>query len=316
MNSPERVLITGASGWTGLHLSSLAISHGTTVLGIIRNGTALAGLETRKLDLTHKEAVDAMVAEFRPDRVFHLASLLPKAGENPPAEEFIGTNVTGTYHLLDAIRNSCPKARVLIAGSSSIYGRSGAGHEPITEDAAFHPLSLYATTKVAQEMLASQFFTESGLRTVRGRTFNQVGPGEDIDRVCGYLAWQVARIEAGSQDLVLRVANLEPRRDFTDIRDVVAGYWAALEQGEPGLAYNICSGRSESVQRIVEVLLGCSRVNGIHVEETGPATGPKDVVDQIGAPDLLNSCSGWQPTVSLEQSLSDLLDDWRVRITS
>ena len=314
MNSPERVLITGASGWTGRHLSSLAISHDTTVLGTVRNGTALAGMDTRKLDLTHKEAVDAVVAEFRPDRVFHLASLVPKAGGNPPAEELIRINVTGTYHLLDAIRDSCPGARVLVAGSSSIYGRPAAGSQPVTEDAPLQPQSLYATTKAAQDMLASQFFTESGLNTVRGRTFNQVGPGEDIDRVCGYLARQVACIEAGSQDVVLRVANLEPRRDFTDIRDVVAGYWAALEQGEPGRAYNICSGRSESVQRIVEVLLGCSRVSGIRVEETGPALGPQDIVDQIGAPGLLRSCSDWRPKVSFEQSLSDLLDDWRARL--
>ena len=248
--------------------------------------------------------------------MFHLAALVPNFENNPSAEKMISVNVTGTYHLLDSLRKSHPQARVMVAGSSAMYGGSANRPKPVTEDAAVQPESLYGTAKAAQDMVAYQFFAQHGLFTVRGRTFNQVGPGEGIDRVCGLMAKQVASIESGAQEPFLRIRTLTPRRDFTDVRDVVEGYWSALEHGEPGGTYNICSGRSESVRRIVEVLLNYSRVNGIEVEETGPAPGPQDLLDQIGCARRLESISGWRPTISFEQSLRDLLNDWRTRIAA
>lgn len=311
MTTPRNVLITGASGWTGKHLSQLALDRGAQVVGTVFAGSAAPRVAERRVDLTRRSAVEAVVAEVRPDWVFHLAAILPDAVGRRPVEAFISVNVTATYYLLDAVSRLAPKARVLVASSSAVYGSPAEPDQPITEGAPFQPQSLYATTKVAQDVLASQFFTEQGLHTVRGRTFNQTGPGEGANLVCGALARQIARIEAGLQEPALRAITLTPRRDFCDVRDVVAGYWAALEHGCPGQAYNICSGQSYSIRRVAEILVGLSRVAGIRLTESGPAPGPRAILNQIGCRAPLEACSGWRPAIPLEQSLRDLLEDWR-----
>ena len=182
------------------------------------------------------------------------------------------------------------------------------------EDAPLQPQSLYATTKAAQDLLAAQFFTEHGLYTVRGRTFNQTGPREPANLVCATIAQQVARIEAGLQEPVVRTVTLLPRRDFTDVRDVVTGYWAALEGGAAGEAYNICSGRSVAIERVADILIGLSTVHPIEIVESDPLPGPRAILDQIGDATRLRACSGWQPRITLEHSLRDLLNEWRARV--
>ena len=162
--------------------------------------------------------------------------------------------------------------------------------------------------------MAAQFFTEYGLRTVRGRTFNQTGPREPANLVCATIAQQVARIEVGLQEPVVRTVTLLPRRDFTDVRDVVAGYWAALEHGAAGEAFNICSGQSTAIRQVADILIGLSTVRDIQVVESDPLPGPRAVLDQIGDASKLHTCSGWRPRISLERSLRDLLDEWRVRV--
>lgn len=314
MSASIRILITGATGCAGTHLSELALARGAQVLGLAHTGEFVTGVEGRQLDLTDRAAIDEYVRAAHPDRVFHLAALIP--GAAAPPERYIAVNVTGTYYLLDAVRRFAPEARVLIAGSSAVYGRPVHADRPITEDAPFQPQSLYATTKTAQDLLATQFHAEHGLHTVRARTFNQTGPREPANLVCATIARQIARIEAGRQEPVVQTVTLRPRRDFTDVRDVVAGYWAALEHGAAGEAYNICSGHSTSIRQVADILIGLSTVRGIQIVESALVPGPRAILDQVGDASKLRACSGWQPRLPLQQSLSDLLAEWRVRVRS
>jgi len=312
--SALRILITGATGCAGSHLSELAVSRQAVVFGLAHAGSFRPGVAGRHVDLADSAALDSFVREVQPEWVFHLAALIPGAIDSATPERTIAVNITGTAHLLDAVRRIAPDARVLIAGSSAIYGRPADPTQPITEDAPLQPQSLYATTKAAQDLLAVQFFNEHNLPTIRGRTFNQTGPREPANLVCATIARQVARIEVGLQEPIIRAITLTPRRDFSDVRDVVAGYWAALEYGTAGQAYNICSGHSESIRRVVEILINLSTVRNIRVIETDPAPGPRAILDQIGDASRLHACSGWQPRIALEHSLRDLLDEWRARV--
>ena len=310
----RRILITGATGCAGTHLSELALAHQAEVFGLAHSGMFTPGVSGQQIDLTDRAAVEACVQASQPDWVFHLAAIIP--GVEVPPERYITVNVTGTYYLLDALRRFVPQARILIASSSAVYGRPVQAGQAIQEVAPMQPQSLYATTKAAQDLLAMQFFTEHDLHTVRGRTFNQTGPREPANLVCATIARQVARIEAGLQAPIVQTVTLLPRRDFTDVRDVVAGYWAALEHGAGGEAYNICSGHSTAIREVAEILLGLSTVRRIEIVESSPMPGPRAILDQVGDGSKLRACSGWQPRVALEQSLRDLLDEWRARVRS
>lgn len=312
-DSPRRILITGATGCAGTHLSELALARDARVFGVAHTGAFVPGVTGQIGDLTQPALIDEILAATQPDWIFHLAALIPGADGFSSPEKLVQVNIAGTYYLLDAVRRLMPQARVLVVSSSAVYGQPAQADHPITEESALQPHSLYATTKVAQEMLATQFFAENGLHTVRARTFNQTGPRESANLVCATLARQIARIEAGKQEPVLRAVTLAPSRDFTDVRDVVAGYWAALEHGEPGQAYNICSGRPQSIRQIADILLSLSTRRDIKIVETDPTPSARAVLNQIGDARRLRDCSGWQPHISIESSLRDLLNEWRRR---
>lgn len=314
MSESRRILITGASGWTGRHLSALALDRGACVFGTVHTGSVMPGVTGQMVDLTQPSTVDAAVADSRPDWVFHLGGLIPNSRPGITGQDFLNVNIAGTFNLLDAVRRLSPAARVLVASSSAVYGQPDRSGKPITEDAPLRPQSVYAASKAAQDMLAATFFHEHGLHTVRGRTFNQTGPGEGTNLVCGALAQQVARIEAGLQEPVLRSFTLAPSRDFSDVRDVVSGYWAALDHGAVGEAYNICSGHSVSISSVAEILIGLSSVNDIKIVETGPQPGPGAVLNQVGSAARLTECSGWTPTIPLERGIADLLQGWRKEV--
>jgi GDP-4-dehydro-6-deoxy-D-mannose reductase len=317
MSQPNRklsILITGATGCAGSHLSELALSRGAHVHGFALSGNFVRGSSGRLGDIRYQAAIDAAVAETEPDWVFHLAALIPGAKPDASGPDFFRTNVVGTYLLLDAVRRLASKARVLVAISSAVYGQPSDHNQAITEDFPLHAQSMYAAVKTGQDLLAAQFYAEHGLHTIRGRTFNQTGPREPATLVCATLAREIALIEARRQNPVLRAMTFATSRDFTDVRDVVEGYWAAVECGSAGQAYNICSGRLRSIRQIAEILVGFSTVRGIQLEEVGPPPGPGAILEQTGDASRLHACSGWRPRIPLERSLRDLLDEWRRRV--
>jgi GDP-4-dehydro-6-deoxy-D-mannose reductase len=314
MTPPLRILVTGATGFTGSHLSELALAKGHEVFGFARRDDFGSGVNGQVGDITRRDHLEACLARCRPDWIFHLAAIVHGTTNAPDPDAMLRVNIGGTHSLLEAVRTIAPWARVLVAGSSGIYGQPANPSLPISESAPLQPRSTYALSKAAQDLMAQQFFLEHGLHVVRGRTFNQTGPREPEGLVCSGLASQVARIEVGRQDAVLRVISLETARDFCDVRDIVAGYWGALAHGAPGEAYNICSGISHRIRQVVDLLLAHAHAGKVSIDEINPHPGSHAILNQVGDSTRLRACSGWSPSISLAQSLGDLLEEWRHKI--
>lgn len=313
MSPPVRVLITGATGFTGRHLCAVARDCGATVFGLARRGPFPAGVHAFSGDVTDPAALEAVLTTCRPDWIFHLAALVHGRGD-ASADEMLRVALHGTDRLLHAVRAIVPAARILVASSSGIYGEPADASQPIAETAPLQPASTYAVAKATQDLLAVQYHRQHGLHTVRARPFNLTGPGEPAGLVCAALARQIARIEAGRAEPVVRVVTLRPARDFCDVRDVAAGFWAILAHGTPGEAYNLCSGISRRIGEVLETLLALSHRHDIRVDETQPVPPPGAILTQTGDPSRLGALTGWAPRFQWEQSLTDLLDDWRARI--
>jgi GDP-4-dehydro-6-deoxy-D-mannose reductase len=250
------------------------------------------------------------VAAAEPDEVFHLAALASvyRSWEEP--RETVVGNVELTINLLEAVRHGAPSARVLYASSGEVYGRPD--RLPLDEGAPLRPQNPYATSKAAGDLLAAQYTDSFGMHVVRTRAFNHAGPGQSDEYVLGTLARQVAEAEkGGAGEVVLRTGNPDSRRDFTDVRDVVAAYVAALEQ-EPG-AYNVCSGRSASVRELVE-LVGAAAQLPVRHEIDEERVRAHDVPEIRGSAERLHAATGWTPEIPLGQTVADALAWWRARL--
>jgi GDP-4-dehydro-6-deoxy-D-mannose reductase len=264
-------------------------------------------------DLTSRDEAAAMVAEVRPHYVFHLAaqSNVQVAFKDPEAT--LMTNVVGQLHLLNALREYVPEARILIVCSSEEYGLVRPEDIPIDEDTPFKPTNPYAVSKVAQDALATQHFIAWGQRTIRVRPFNHIGPGQSELFVTAAFARQVAMIESGEQEPVIRVGNLEAERDFTDVRDMARAYHLAVLHGEPGEVYNIGSGRGYRMQWVLDTLVAMSNVE-VEVRQDPARMRPSDIPRLVCDPTKFQTLTGWQPQIPIEQTLSDILDYWRGRV--
>jgi GDP-4-dehydro-6-deoxy-D-mannose reductase len=240
--------------------------------------------------------------------IFHLAAVLK--AEDP--DLFYSVNAGGTAILLDAIRRSGQKPRVVLLSSSAIYGDAGGG--PISEETVARPLTGYGHSKLAMEWLAGKLADDYGLSVVFCRPFNLVGPGLPAGLVLSSFADQVVRVERGLDDVV-RVGNLDARRDFLDIRDAVRAYRLLAEQGKLGEIYNVCSGKSVSIRECLDILIDLSPAAPRVVRDPGRMQ-PVDVPVQVGDPGKIHQLTGWAPTIPLEQSLEDLLNDARRRYIS
>jgi len=303
--------VTGAAGFCGRHLVADLQSAGYRVAGLDRAASSCPGAALYVADLDQQDRLQAILAEVRPDLLFHLAAL---TDPRLRYEELHYVNALGTLSLLDTARQVCPAARVLIASTSAVYGRVPAGRLPIDEDEPFHPANLYAVSKVAQEMIAYQHFAAHGLAVIRSRAFNLTGPGESPGFVTSAFARQIVEIEAGRRPPIIHVGNLDTVRDFVDVRDAVRAYRLLAEQGEPGTAYNVCSGRGVSIRALLDALLELARVPGIVVEPDPGRLQPADVPISVGSSHELCTTAGWSPTVSLEQTLRDVLSHWREHV--
>lgn len=274
---------------------------------------AEARLQWAVCDLTDMGQTSKVVEQVRPDFVFHLAAQSNvQAAFKEPGATFV-TNVLGQLNLLNALRETVPQARILVACSSEQYGVVRPDDIPITEDTHFRANNPYAVSKIAQDAQALQHFLTWGQSTIRVRAFNHVGPGQSEDFVTAAFARQVARIEAGLQEPVLFVGNLEAERDFTDVRDMVQAYLLAIEQGQPGEVYNIGSGKGHTMQWILDTLLSMSTVH-VEVKQDPARMRPSDIPILVGDATRFHTATGWQPKIPLEQTLKDILDYWRERV--
>ncbi|GAB6935347.1 MAG: GDP-mannose 4,6-dehydratase [Calditerricola sp.] len=315
------VLITGITGFAGSHLAEYLLSRGDVrIFGTVRIRSRLDNIRHLLNDITLIEcelrdarSVSEVVRTVRPARIFHLAaqSFVPTSW-NSPADTLVN-NIISQLHLFEAVREHCPECRIQIACSSEEYGHVQPDEVPIREENPLRPLSPYAVSKVAQDLLGYQYHRSYGLFVVRTRTFNHTGPRRGEAFVTSNFAKQIAEIEKGLRPPVVYVGNLEAKRDFTDVRDVVRAYWLALEKGEPGEVYNIASGQTYSIREVLNLLLAMSSVN-IDVQQDPARLRPSDVAILLGDSTKFRRQTGWAPTIPLEQTLRDLLNYWRARV--
>ena len=315
-----RILITGITGFVGSHLAEYALGKGNVeVFGTVRWRSRLDNVEhildrvcLIDCDLRDSTAVRNTLVEARPDYIFHLAaqSFVPTSWKAPA--ETLNTNVISELNLLESIRDLKLDSRIQVAGSSEEYGLVYEHEAPITEENPLRPLSPYAVSKVAQDLLAYQYFMSYGIFAVRTRAFNHTGPRRGHVFVSSDFSRQVALIEKGKKEPVIEVGNLEARRDFSDVRDIVRAYWLSLEKGEPGEVYNIGSGNAVTIRELLELILSMTDAE-IEVRQVPERMRPSDVMLLVTDCSKFNRATGWKPEIPLEKTIKDLLDYWRER---
>ena len=316
-----RVLITGLTGFVGSHLADYLVSRGDVELfGTHRWRSRMDNIEHLRgritlveCDLRDPTAARRALAAVRPHRVFHLAaqSYVPTSWLMPA--ETLLPNVQAQLNVFEAVRDLGLQAQIHIAGSSEEYGLVQPDEVPIREENPLRPLSPYAVSKVAQDLLAYQYWRSYGLHTVRTRGFNHSGPRRGEVFVTSNFARQIAEIEKGLRGPVIHVGNLESVRDFTDVRDMVRAYWLALEHGEPGAVYNICSGKGYPIRQVLETLLGLAQVT-VEIREDPERMRPSDVPVLVGDCSRFRRITGWAPTIPFDTTLADVLSYWRQRV--
>jgi len=316
-----RLLITGITGFVGSHFAEFALAQGIEVYGSCRWRSKTENIDHLRdrihlieSDLRDLSSVQNLLELSKPDFIVHLAAQSYVAVSWHTPAETLNTNSISQVNLLEAIRTRRdPPPRFLVIGSSEEYGLVYDDELPITETNPLRPLSPYAVSKVTQDLMGYQYFKSYGLPIVRTRAFNHEGPRRGDVFVTSNFARQIAEIEAGRREPVLLVGNLRARRDYTDVRDIVRGYWRLLEDGEPGEVYNLCSGRAWAIQDILGFLLAQATVRPV-VKEDPTRLRPSDVPVLIGNAAKVRKAVGWEPQIPFEQTLTDLLQFWRQRV--
>jgi GDP-4-dehydro-6-deoxy-D-mannose reductase len=272
-------------------------------------GSTVAGWQAG--DVLDAAGLDAAVAQASPGHVVHLAGQSSAARSFEHPVETYRANAIGTWMLLSAVARRAPGARVLVVGSGEAYGPQPDGTR-VAEDARFRPVSPYAMSKAAADALSEAFGRRHGVEIVRTRSFGHTGPGQAPVFAIPSFARQIAAIESGSMEPVLRVGNLEVTRDLTDVRDVVEAYLALLDLGEPGAAYNVCRGSGVRLSEVVARMVGRAR-REIRVEVDPARVRPADLPWLVGDPGAIERDTGWRAAMALDRTLDDVLQEWRSR---
>jgi GDP-4-dehydro-6-deoxy-D-mannose reductase len=306
-------------GFVGSHLASYLVGEaGLDVWGLDLVEGRAAALRPRitlhvgdvLMDLP---ALQDLFAAEQPDYVFHLAAqaFVPSSWKDPWTT--LENNIRGQLNVLLAAVAMERFPRILVVGSADEYGIVFPEELPISETNPLRPNSPYAVSKVAQDMMGYQYYASHKLPVVRVRPFNHIGPGQSPAFVTADFAKQIAEVEAGLREPVMRVGNLEARRDFSDVRDIIRGYYLALSEGEPGEVYNLGAERSYSIRQVLDGLLALSETR-VTVEQDPTRLRPSDVPEILADCAKFRSRTGWRAEIPLERSLKDILDYWRSRI--
>jgi len=314
-----KALITGVGGFVGSHLASYLVEKaGLDVWGLDLVEGRAAALRPRitlhvgnvLMDLA---ALKDLFAAAQPDLVFHLAAqaFVPSSWKDPWTT--LENNIRGQLNVLLAAIAMEKPPRILVVGSADEYGIVLPEELPISETNPLRPNSPYAVSKVAQDMLGYQYYASHKLPVVRVRPFNHIGPGQSAAFVTADFAKQIAEVEAGLREPVMRVGNLGARRDFSDVRDIIHGYYLALSEGEPGEVYNLGAERSYSIRQVLDGLLALSETR-VAVEQDPKRLRPSDVPEILADCTRFRSRTGWRAEIPLERSLEDILNYWRSRI--
>ena len=318
-----RVFITGITGPVGSALAEYLLAQPEVELHAFKRWRSdprpIERLRDRMTlhegDIEDAFSIDKAVAKASPDRVYHLAAQsYPSESWDAPVAT-LRANVEGTINLLEAVRRHTPQARVHIAGTSAEYGFVRPDEVPIREDHPLRPLSPYGVSKVAAELTGLQYHANYGMQIVVTRSFNHVGPQQGDRTAVQTFCRQMVQIECGMQEPVIRVGNLEPRRDYTHTADVARALWLLLDRGIAGEVYNLCSGHGTRIGDIVDMAIEYGRVPA-QIETDPSRLRPADEPVLIGDNTKLREATGWQPLIMMPDIVRELLDFWRARLTS
>ncbi len=316
----KKALITGITGFVGSHLAEFLLNEGVAVYGTVRWRSKKENLDgfvdklkISEMDLRDAHSMQTLIDEVKPDYIFHLAaqSFVPTSWNSP--SETLTTNIIGNLNLLEAVKKSDCDPVIQIAGSSEEYGLVNPDEVPIKETNPLRPLSPYGVSKVGQELLSIQYHMSYGIKTIVTRAFNHTGPRRGEFFVTSNFAKQIAEIEQGSKEPVMQVGNLEAKRDFTDVRDVVRAYWYTVNKCEYGGVYNICSGKSVTIQYMLNLLLKMSDKK-IEIKQDPSRMRPSDVEVLHGDCSRFMEKTGWKPEIPFEKTMKDLLNYWREKV--
>jgi GDP-4-dehydro-6-deoxy-D-mannose reductase len=312
-----RALVTGAFGFVGRHLCELLLRSGTEeVLALgTRAVPRIPGVTMLACNLLDLDLTRRVIAHHRPDVIYHLAaqSYVPQSVANPA--DTLVNNAGGQINLMEACRATDLDPIIVVASSSEVYGAIAADHLPAGEDAPFRPANPYAVSKITQDMLGLQYHLSYGMRIVRVRPFNHIGPGQSDRFVVSSFARQIAEIEAERVEPVLLVGNLEATRDFLDVRDVGRAYTLVARGDFAGEVFNVASGAGHRIRALVDTLLQLSSAT-IDVRQDPSRMRPSDAPIVVGDATKLRNSTGWRPAVTIKQSLEETLDYWRAMIRS
>jgi GDP-4-dehydro-6-deoxy-D-mannose reductase len=308
VNGP--VLVTGAAGFAGSYVVQ-ALGRPEVVTGWTHHApppgeiALLASWE--RVDLVNQSEVQSAIARLKPSAVIHCAGAPNVAHSWRDTLTPLSANVLATHHLFDALRRTGMPCRVVVVGSAEVYARSS---EALTEQSPVAPSNPYGFSKLAQEQLAFRAAREDGIDVIVTRSFNHIGPRQSAAFAAPNMARQIAMIEAGVAEPVIKTGNLEAQRDLTDVRDVARAYVALLDHGASSTAYNVASGTARTMRSVLDALVSRARVQ-VRVETDAALMRPVDKPIVIGDATRLRQATGWRPEVPFEQTLDDLLNYWR-----
>lgn len=313
-----RVLITGATGFVGQHLiEHLQAVGGYELFGLARRpAPGASAIRSFAVDLNRDyDKFVAILRDIRPEAIFHLAGFASAAASfDDPRSAWEG-NLSASLALFRAVAESGVTPRILFVSTGAVYGNALATANPCTEETLLKPDHPYAASKAAADLAAYQAYCFPGLQIIRVRPFNQIGPGQSNGYALSGFAERITRIEADQLPAVLETANLDMERDLTDVRDMVRAYRLLIECGQPGEVYNAAAGNPTPMRHAAKSLLARAKCT-IELDEHKERRRPADVqVMRISTAKIL-SATGWRPTIPLEQSLDDMLADWRRRVGS
>jgi GDP-4-dehydro-6-deoxy-D-mannose reductase len=310
LDSARPILVTGAAGFAGSHVVEALAAHGATIGWTHRAAppAEIASLATwESVNMLDPAAVRAAIARARPSAVVHCAGAPNVAHSWRDTLTPLSVNVLATHHLFDALRRAGAPSRVIVPGSATVYAAALA---PLTEESPVAPSNPYAVSKLAQEELALRAAREDGVDVIVTRSFNHTGPRQSAAFAAPNMARQIALIEAGLAEPLIRVGNLEAQRDFTDVRDMARAYVGLIHQGTPSTVYNVSSGVPRVVRSVLDALVARARVS-VRVEPDPALMRPSDTPVLVGDSTKLRQATGWHPRISFDQTLDDLLNYWR-----
>lgn len=304
----KRALVTGANGFVGSYLTNELLLHKYEVFGGTRSGSPILNSDVKSVAFKSKDLMNVL-ENIKPTVLFHLSGQSSVIKSWNHIEETFDANLMNTIQLLDAVKNSSlrNKLTIVTVGSSEEYGL--VQDQPITEESVLNPMNPYGLSKMTMGKIATLYNKTYEMKVIHVRPFNHIGPGQSLGFVTSDFAKQVADIEQGFSESIIRVGDLSSKRDFTDVRDIVKAYRMVAEKGQAGEVYNVCSGECVPIQLILDSFLTlCSK--DIKVEIDRKRMRPSDIAEYYGSNKKINDAVGWAPKIPLNQSLEDIYSYW------